>query len=85
MDEYILVDCGFHDELEALATLRQQCQIIYCNQANQKVEVETRIVDVYAFNKADFIRLKDGTEIRLDRIESVNGKPIAFCLNEIND
>lgn len=85
MDEYILVDCGFHDELEALATLRQQCQIIYRNQANEKVEVETRIVDVYALNKADFIRLKDGTEIRLDRIESVNGKPIAFCLNEIND
>lgn len=32
MDNYHLVDCDFYDELEALATLRQQCQIIYYNQ-----------------------------------------------------
>jgi Rho-binding antiterminator len=29
MDDYCLVDCGFHDRLEALATLRQTCQISY--------------------------------------------------------
>jgi len=27
MNDYCLVDCGFHDQLEALATLRQTCQI----------------------------------------------------------
>jgi len=32
MDNYRLVDCDFYDELEALATLRPQCQIIYYNQ-----------------------------------------------------
>ncbi len=32
MDNYHLVDCDFYDELEALARLRQQCQIIYHNQ-----------------------------------------------------
>jgi len=26
MNDYCLVDCGFHDQLEALATLRQTCQ-----------------------------------------------------------
>jgi len=33
MDNYRLVDCDFYDELEALATLRQQCQIIYYKSA----------------------------------------------------
>lgn len=81
MDTYILVDCDFHDQLEALATLRQQCRIMYRNAVDEVVEVQERIVDVYAANKADFLRLKDGTEIRLDRIVSVNGKPIAYCSN----
>ncbi len=79
MDAYRLVSCDFHDELEALATLRQECQIVYRNTADEVVEVQDRIVDVYAANKADFIKLKNGTEIRLDRLVSVNGKPMSYC------
>jgi Rho-binding antiterminator len=77
MDAYIPVSCDFHDELEALATLRQECRIVYSNAANELVEVQGLIVDVYAANKADFVKLKDGTEIRLDRIVSVNDKQLS--------
>jgi Rho-binding antiterminator len=77
MDAYIPVSCDFHDELEALATLRQECRIVYSNAANELVEVQGRIVDVYAANKADFLKLKDGTEIRLDKIVSVNDKQLS--------
>jgi Rho-binding antiterminator len=77
MDAYIPVSCDFHDELEALATLRQECRIVYSNAANELVEVQGLIVDVYAANKADFLKLKDGTEIRLDRIVSVNDKQLS--------
>ena len=77
MDAYIPVNCDFHDELEALATLRQECRIVYSNAANELVEVQGLIVDVYAANKADFLKLKDGTEIRLDRIVSVNDKQLS--------
>ena len=79
MDEYILVDCGFHDELEALATLRRQCLIVYRNAMDEKVEIEERIADVYTLNKADFIKLKNGIEIRMDKIISVNYKQITYC------
>ncbi|MBW4607801.1 MAG: hypothetical protein KME22_11380 [Hassallia sp. WJT32-NPBG1] len=48
---------------------------------DEQVEVEEKILDVYALNQADFIRLKDGTKIRMDRIVSVNGKLITSCLN----
>ncbi|KAF3889466.1 MULTISPECIES: hypothetical protein [Nostocales] len=81
MDEYILVDCGFHDELEALATMRQKCCIIYRGVADEVLEIQDQIVDIYSANKADFLRLRNSTEIRLDRIISVNGKPIAYCSN----
>lgn len=77
MDAYIPVSCDFHDQLEALATLRQPCQIVYRNVADELVQVDGLIVDVYAANRADFIKLQDGTEIRLDRIVSVDGKLVS--------
>lgn len=81
MNEYILVSCDFHDQLEAWATLRQTCQIIYRNTANDLVEVQGRIVDIYAANKADFLKLNDGTIIRLDKIVSVDGKQVSYAVD----
>ncbi|UBF23674.1 hypothetical protein K9N68_18045 [Kovacikia minuta CCNUW1] len=77
MDSYTPVSCDFSDVLESLATLRQECQIVYRNEADEKVEAQGLIVDIYAANKADYLKLKDGTEIRLDRIVSVDGKPVS--------
>jgi len=53
MNDYCLVD-GFHDQLEALATLRQTCQISYRTVTGEIVRVQDQIVDVYAANQADF-------------------------------
>jgi len=72
MDGYYPVDCGFHN-LEALSTLQRTCQIIYCNMVEETVKVQDQI-DIYAANKTHF-EVKDGTEIRLDRLISVDGKP----------
>jgi Rho-binding antiterminator len=77
MDSYTPVSCDFSDELESRATLRQECRIVYRNDADEKVEAEGLIVDIYAANKADYLKLKDGTEIRLDRIVSVDDKPVS--------
>ena len=65
MNDYCLVDCGFHDQLEALATLRQTCQIFYRTVTGEVVEVQDQIVDVYAANQADFLQLKDRTDTKL--------------------
>ena len=51
MNDYCLVDCGFHDQLEALATLRQVCQISYRTVTGEIVQVQDQIVDVYAATK----------------------------------
>lgn len=79
MDHYRLVSCDFHDQLEALATLRQECQITYRDESNQTIEVRDRIVDIYAENHADFLKLKNGIIIRLDQIISVNDQPITYA------
>lgn len=79
MNSYRLVDCGFHDELEALATLRQRCTIIYRTETDEVVTIQSQIVDIYAAHQSDFLKLKDGTEIRLDRLICVNDQPIRFA------
>jgi Rho-binding antiterminator len=81
MDKYTLVNCDFYDRLEAWATLRQICQIIYRNTNSEKIQVQSRIVDVYAAKGADFLKLEDGVEIRLDKIISVNGEKISYSLD----
>lgn len=48
---------------------------------NELVEVQGRIVDVYAANETNFIKLQDGIEIRLDKIVSVDGEQVSFCLD----
>jgi Rho-binding antiterminator len=77
-DAYVPVSCDFQDELEALAVMHQNCKIVYHNDAGEKVKTQGEIVDIYAANKADFLKLKDGTEIRLDRLVSVNDKFMSF-------
>lgn len=74
MNSYEPVNCDFHDQLEALATLHQDCQVTYRDQSGQSVEVQTHIVDVYTKDHAEFCKIQDGTEIRLDRILAVNGR-----------
>lgn len=79
MNTYRLVACSFHDELEAWSTLRQDCQIIYRDEEGQEQTVTSTIIDVYAANRADFIKLQAGTIIRLDHLISVNDQPIQFA------
>ncbi|MBD0267814.1 MAG: hypothetical protein ICV77_05905 [Cyanobacteria bacterium Co-bin8] len=73
MSSYTPVSCDLQDQLESLATLRQPCKLVYRDEAGEQHEAEDLIVDIYAANKADYLKLQNGTEIRLDRIESLNG------------
>ncbi len=82
MDTYTPVSCDFHDELEAIATLRQTCRMVYHTETSATAEISGRIVDVYAANHADYVKLEDGTIIRLDQIISVNDQSVSFCVDE---
>ncbi|MBD1914851.1 MULTISPECIES: hypothetical protein [Cyanophyceae] len=79
MNEYQSVSCDFYDELEALATLHRTCPIHYRTESSDEVSTEGQIIDFFVVEKAEYLRLKDGTEIRLDRLISVDGKPVQFA------
>ncbi|MGV2829168.1 hypothetical protein [Myxosarcina sp. GI1(2024)] len=74
MSNYTPVSCELHDRLEAIATLKQECQITFQDEDGQLVRASGQIVDVYADENADWCKLSDDTTIRLDRIESFEPK-----------
>jgi Rho-binding antiterminator len=73
MDDYKPVDCSLHDRLEAFATTGQPCRIEYTSEDGGRRQAQDRIADVFASDGAEYIRTRGGEEIRLDRIEQVDG------------
>lgn len=76
MSDYQPINCSYYDELEALATLRKVATIIYKNDEGEEVVQQTRIKDLYARNKEEFMVLENGVQFRLDRLVSADGKKV---------
>lgn len=70
-DKYKTVSCHFYDELEALAVKKVLSKIIYLENENEKY-IEDIIVDFKTKNKEEFLILKNGIQIRLDKITKIN-------------
>lgn len=72
IDKYKTVSCHFYDELEALAVKKVLSKILYFENGNEKY-IEDIIVDFKTRNKEEFLILKNGLNIRLDKIINING------------
>lgn len=65
---YVPVDCDFTDELEYVAIKKILVEIQFKKSSLQKDIVVGTIVDIYTFQKEEFIKLSDDTVIRLDHL-----------------
>lgn len=82
MKTYTPLNCALYDELEALATTGVEVTIQFFIDGS-KVERSGKIVDIFSRDKAEYLRMSNGVEIRLDELFSVNGKPFtALCQQE---
>ncbi len=61
---YTPIDCDLYDRYEAAATLKQPVRLTLTNGQIQR----GRIVDLFHRDKAEWLRLDSGTELRLDQI-----------------
>jgi len=78
---YLPIDCHFYDELEAAAVKKVKSTITYQDEQNAEQVIEGYIVDFIHINKAEYLVLKDGFKLRLDRIIKLNDKvsPSTSC------
>lgn len=65
-DGYTPVNCDFHDVLTSRATLRQK-SILTFRDGDEERTVTDVIEDVYTKGDEEFVRLRGGEVIRLDR------------------
>ena len=75
-NKYQCVSCQFSDELETLAVKKVPSKITYSENENE-IDIEDLIVDFRTRNKEEFLILKNGTQIRLDKIIKINEIPPA--------
>lgn len=75
---YQSINCSYYDQLEAYATQRTRCSIVYrVNDAEQ--HAEGIIIDLFAQHGAEYLKLDNGTVIRLDDLISVNGIALNYA------
>lgn len=68
---YSPVDCDFTDELEHLSVKKFEIVLFYFDAAGSKQESAGRIIDIHIKDKAEYVVLSSGLEVRLDRIEFI--------------
>jgi Rho-binding antiterminator len=69
-EPYQPIDCAVHDRLEDLAVRRVACRIEMAAAEGIR-EAAGVIVDVFARDGAEYLRLDSGETVRLDRIRRV--------------
>lgn len=74
-EPYHPIACSLHDELEALATLRRECRITFRDEESKTETISDAIADIFTRGREEFLRLRNGVMIRLDRIISIDDKP----------
>lgn len=75
MSAYQPIDCNYYDRLEAWATTRELCQIIFKDEAGNQQELSAHIEDFFIQDKVEFMKIDTGASIRLDTLISVNSIP----------
>lgn len=67
-DAYQPIDCNVHDQLLERATFGRPTEITYRNDQGGLVVCRDVIEDVFSRSGSEYLRLRAGIEIRLDKV-----------------
>ncbi len=71
MTDYKPIDCSVHDRLEHFAVRRTPVTVRFAQADGTERERDGQINDLYARDGAEYLRMDDGTEVRLDHLREV--------------
>jgi ribosomal protein S18 acetylase RimI-like enzyme len=75
LELYTPVACGLYDRLQAVSTLRKPAELTFRDAAGAEATVTGLVTDVYTRGAAEYVKLDDRLEIRLDRLLRLDGRP----------
>lgn len=67
-EPYKPIDCDVHDRLLERATLRRPTEVTYRNDQGSLAVCHDVIEDVFSRRGAEYVRLRSGVEVRLDKL-----------------
>lgn len=73
MADYRPIACSLHDELQLRAMRRSTCSVEWSDESGAPRSIRGVVVDVFARDGVEYLKLDDGLEIRLDRLARVDG------------
>jgi Rho-binding antiterminator len=73
---YIPIDCNYYDKLEAWAVLRQEVEVVFLQESEKEEVLRGLIEDFFIEEGAEYMKMKDGKSLRLDRLVAVNGEAV---------
>ena len=72
--EYQPINCNYYDEIVLVIMRRKKCLIHFYNEEKIEEKLKALIIDVYARDKVEYMKLEDGKEIRLDQLIALDDK-----------
>lgn len=72
---YTPIACHLYDELEIAAMRKREVELVLTTEAG-KSTVSAIIADLWARDGVEYMKLADGTTLRLDQICSVDGQAL---------
>lgn len=73
LHDYEPIDCDTHDRLLERATLQQPTTLTFQVDEAEPTVVTDVIEDVYTREGAEYMRLRSGIEVRLDKLLRIDG------------
>jgi Rho-binding antiterminator len=77
--KYIPVACGLYDLIEHAIVRKSMILIQFQTTDGTLSEMNDQPIDLISKNQAEFVILKSGVEIRLDKILTIDGKTFDSC------
>ncbi len=69
---YHPIDCGLHDELQLRVLRGRAVDLAWRDPSGETTRRTSVLVDVFSRDAAEYLRLDDGTEVRLDHLIAVD-------------
>ncbi len=73
--KYLPIDPDFYEILDNLTTNHKELKIFYFLPDNEIGQANGKYKEIKKTEDGEFLTIKDGRRVRLDRIITINGKP----------
>ena len=77
-EEYTPIAGSVHDKLEESAVMGRRSHFVFRDDDGGTRELQDHVADLFARDGVAYLKTDGGMEIRLDRLEEVNGERVVY-------